>query len=366
DAVSVTDFRQNQPGDGSPASASTTAYLSYDDANLYVVLDCRDEVSSVRAHLAKREDVEDDDQVLVYLDTFRDRRRAYVFAANPLGVQLDGILTEGQDVDYSFDTVWRSEARLTERGYMVLFAIPFKSLRFSNEAVQTWGIALGRYIAREREYSYWPYITKRIDGFAAQMADFHGIERISSGHNVQVVPYATLTGSRYLDTTVPAFFRSEVGRTGVDSKIVAHDAVTIDLTANPDFSQVESDDPQVTVNKRFEVVFPEKRPFYIENQGFFVTPETLFFSRRIVDPQFGGRLTAKAGGWAVGALVSDDRADGESPSSGSLAGRRAGAAVVRVQREVGRESFVGVLATDRAFGSSSNRVVAVDTRLKFS
>jgi uncharacterized protein DUF5916/cellulose/xylan binding protein with CBM9 domain len=366
-AVAVSDFRQNQPADGSPASLSTTAYLSYDNNNLYVVFDCHDDAEQVRARLAKREDISDDDQVLVYLDTFRDRRRAYVFGVNPLGVQRDGILTEGQGTDYSFDAVWRSEAKVTDRGYMVLIAIPFRSLRFSNDPTQAWGIALGRYIARESEYSYWPFITKRLDGFVNQMADLNGIERVSPGHNVQLVPYGAFTGSRYLDSSVPAFIRSTDGRGGLDSKIVIRDALTVDVTLNPDFSQVESDDPQVTVNKRFEVLFPEKRPFYIENAGFFVTPENLFFSRRIVDPQFGGRLTGKVNGWAIGALVTDDRGDGESHSfSSPFASRRAEAAVARVQREVGKESLLGILATSRDFASSFNRVVAADTRLKLS
>jgi len=367
EAVVVSDFRQNQPGDGSPASLPTRAYLSYDDSNLYVVFDCHDDVEKVRARLAKREDIADDDQVIVYLDTFRDRRRAYVFGVNPLGVQRDGILTEGQGIDYSFDAVWRSEAHLTDRGYMALMVIPFKSLRFSNDSTQTWGIALGRYIARESEYSYWPFITKRIDGFVNQMADLKGIERVSPGHNLQFVPYGTFTAARYLDTSVPAFIRSNDGQGGLDSKIVIRDAMSLDVTLNPDFSQVESDDPQVTVNKRFEVLFPEKRPFYLENAGFFVTPENLFFSRRIVNPQFGGRLTGKVNGWAIGTLVTDDRAEGESFSPGSpLARRRAEVAVVRVQREIGKESFLGILATDRDFASSFNRVVAADTRLKLS
>ena len=127
----VTDFRQNQPGDGSAASLSTVAHVSYDDKNLYVIFDCAEDADHVRARLAKREDIRDDDQVLVYLDTFRDRRRAYVFGVNPLGVQRDGILTEGQEIDYAYDTVWRSEAKLTGRGFTVLIAIPFKSLMFS-------------------------------------------------------------------------------------------------------------------------------------------------------------------------------------------------------------------------------------------
>jgi uncharacterized protein DUF5916 len=367
EATMITDFRQNQPGDGAPASLSTVAYLSYDDSNLSVIVDCRADPQHVRARLAKREDIGDDDQVLLYLDTFRDRRRAYVFSVNPLGVQRDGILTEGQGTDYDYDTVWRSEAKLTDQGFTIFITIPFSSLRFSTAAVQTWGIALGRYTPRVSEYSYWPYITKRVDGFVNQMAELDGIVGVSPGHNAQLIPYGAFTGSRYLDPSVPAFVNSREPRGGLDAKMALHDAMTLDVTLNPDFSQVESDEPQVTVNRRFEVFFPEKRPFFIENAGLFATPEDLVFSRRIADPQFGARLTGKAGGWAIGGLVTDDRAEGARFSTDSpYAGRRAAAAVVRVQRELGQESFVGILATSRDFTSSFDRVLAVDTRLKLN
>lgn len=310
EAAVVVGFRQKEPDDGLPASATTVAYVSYDDEHLYVMFECHDDGWHSRAHLARREDISDDDQVFLYLDTFRDRRRAYVFAVNPLGVQRDGIVTEGQGTDYSFDAVWRSEGRRTEGGFTVLMAIPFKSLRFSTAAVQTWGIALGRYTPGRNEYSYWPYVTGRVDGFVNQMAEADGIQDVSPGRNIQFVPYGVATSSRFLDTTIPAFARLEEWRGGLDSKIVIKDAFTLDVTLRPDFSQVESDEPQVTVNQRFEVFFPERRPFFIENAGFFVTPENLFFSRRVEDPEVGVRLTGKVGRWAIGAVAAADRAPG--------------------------------------------------------
>src|SRR6185295_10405511 len=147
-----------------------------------------------------------------------------------------------------------------------------------------------------------------------------------------------------------AYDRTNDARAGLDSKIVMHGALALDLTLNPDFGQVESDQPQVTVNRRYAVFYPEKRPFFLENAGFFATSEQLFYSRRIVDPQFGVRLTGKSGPWAVGALVSDDRAEGRSIAAGSpLFGRHAVASVARIQREIGKETFVGVTGTDREF-----------------
>ena len=357
----VSDFRQREPGDGVPASGPTMAYLAYDDANLYVVFVCKDDEALVRASLTKREEISGDDGVAVYLDTFHDRKRAYLFEANPLGVQADGIVTEGQDDDYSFDAVWESDGRRTADGYVVRIAIPFRSLRFRRAPQQTWGIALGRYIRRNNEESYWPYLTKRLAGLVPQFAALEGLRDISPGRNVQAIPYGAFTGARFLDTDVPAFREQRDQRVGVDVKAVLRDAVTFDGTVNPDFSQVESDEPQVTINERFEVFFPEKRPFFIENAGYFQTPVNLFFSRRVAEPGIGLRATGKVGRWAVGTIGIDDRASEEGPLAD-----RAGIGVLRVQREIGRESAVGALVSERAQGGGSNRVASADTRLKLS
>ncbi len=365
--VRITGFRQREPGDGTPISQETSAYLSYDDKNLYVIFVCKDEPGQVRARMVKREDITDDDQVAIYLDTFRDHQRAYMFATNPLGIQSDAILTEGEKPDFTFDTLWYSEGRLTPEGYVVWMAIPFKSLRFSGNPAQTWGIALGRLIFRNNEDTFWPYITNRIEGFTQQMASLEGLRQISPARNVQLIPYGAFTGSRFLDTQVPAFRKQNDFRGGLDSKIVMRDALTLDLTVNPDFSQVESNEPQVTINERFEVFFPERRPFFIENAAFFRTPLNLFFSRRIADPEFGTRLTGKVGRWAIGALAIDDRAPGKRVSeTDPLSGRRAGIGVVRVAREFGEQSSIGLLVTSRDFASSSERVFSLDTRLKLT
>lgn len=366
----VTGFRQREPGDGTPVSQETSAYLSYDDKNLYVIFVCKDEPGKVRAHLAKREDISSDDQVAIYLDTFSDHRRAYVFASNPLGVQSDGVFTEGEsNPDLTFDTLWYSEGRLTEDGYVVWMAIPFKSLRFSGSEMQSWGIALGRTIFRANEESFWPYITSRIEGFTQQMATLDGLRRISPGRNVQLIPYGLFARARALDTVDPInprFRTDNEARAGLDAKFVVRDALTFDVAVNPDFSQVESNEPQVTINERFEVFFPEKRPFFIENADFFQTPVNLFFSRRIADPQFGARMTGKIGRWALGVLAIDDRAPGRHQPDGGRLDRRAAIGVVRVRREFGDQSSIGMFVSSRDFASSSNRVFSLDTRLKLS
>jgi hypothetical protein len=333
-----------------------------------VIFVCKEKRESVRAHLAKRENIDLDDTVSIYLDTFRDRRRAYVFSVNPLGVQRDGIITEGQgDPDYSFDTLWYSRGQLTPDGFVVWLAIPFKSLRSPSEAVQNWGIALGRSIVASGEDAYWPYITSRVEGFVPQMAILEGLAQISTERSFELIPYGTTTSSRSLDPSVPGFRTTDQGRVGLDSKFVLNRAFTFDFTLNPDFSEVESDDPQVLINQRFEVFFPEKRPFFIENAGMFQTPETLFYSRRIRDPEFGARLTGKTGGWAVGILASDDRAPGQQLAPGDPGfGDRAVLGVLRVEREIGSESTIGILATTRRFGPSFNDVLSMDIRLKLS
>jgi hypothetical protein len=361
----VDGFLQRQPGDLVPSSQPTEAFLSYDATNLYVVFVCRaSDPSRLRARMSRRESVFSDDFVAVMLDTFDDHQRAYMFFSNPLGIQADGITTDGQGDDMSFETVWQSHGRLTSFGYVVSFVIPFKSLRFPSGEGKSWGIALMRGIPINNEQTFWPGITNTIGGFAAQFADASGISGVSPGRNIQLIPYGTFTGARFLDDE--AFQKKADGRAGLDAKIVAHDAITFDLTANPDFSQVESDEPQVTINQRFEVFFPERRPFFLENAGYFQTPINLFFSRRIGDPQLGARATGKLGGWAAGALVIDDRAPGHAvePQDPQY-GDRAGNAVVRARREIGESGF-GALLTTREFGSTYNRVASADSRLKIN
>ena len=356
-------FLQRDPGDLVPISQPTEAFLSYDATNFYVVFVCRtSEPSQLRARMARRESMFSDDFVAVILDTFDDHQRGYEFFSNPLGIQADGITTEGQNDDMSFDTVWQSKGRLTDFGYVVSFAIPFKSLRFPSAEGRAWGIALMRGIPANNEQAFWPGVTHTIGSFASQMADVHGLTGVSPGRNIQLIPYGTFTGARFLDEST--FDSKADARVGLDGKIVAHDVVTIDLTANPDFSQVESDEPQVTINQRFEVFFPEKRPFFLENAGYFQTPINLFFSRRISDPQIGARATGKLGGWAAGALALDDRGPGHAVEAvDPNFGDRAFNAVGRVRREFG-DSSVGAFVTSHDFGPTSNRVISADTRLK--
>src|SRR5262249_55748286 len=146
-----------------------------------------------------------DDSVTVFLDTFHDRRRAYVFSANPLGIQRDGVITEGQEVDYSFDTLWDSEGRLTADGFVVRMAIPFKSLRFREAPAQTWGVGFSRSIIHTGEDAYWPYVTDRVEGFVQQLAPLTGPEQVLPLRHLRLVPYGSVSASRVLESDVPGF-----------------------------------------------------------------------------------------------------------------------------------------------------------------
>jgi hypothetical protein len=368
----VDEFRQNTPRDGDPVSQRTEAYLGYDDTNLYVVFVCFDsEPDEIQARLSRREDALSDDKVDLFLDTFNDQRRAYVFTVNPYGVQTDGtwVEQEGSDYDSSFDTVWASRGTLTEEGFVIWIAVPFKSLRFPPERSQEWGLILVRWVRRNNEGSFWPYVTSRIEGRLNQGGRLLGISDVSPGRNLQLIPYGFFRSFRALDDRDPSnpTYVSDSGELdgGVDFKTVFRDSLVFDATANPDFNQVESDAPQVTVNQRFEVFFPERRPFFLENASYFETPVNLFFSRRIADPQAGARLTGKAGRWAIGALYADDRAPGKRVAEGDPAfGAKSRNAVFRLNRDLGRHSSVGAIYTDSALQESFNRVGGLDARLR--
>ena len=380
----VENFLQGNPKEGEPATERTEVYLGYDDKHLYAVFVAFDsEPHKLRARMVSRENFVDetatmtDDGVSISLDTFNDKRRGYVFQINPFGIQWDGLYSDSKGFDASFDTVWYSRGKVTDRGFVVWVAIPFKSLRFPSTPEQTWGILLNRDIPRKNETDFWPDYSNNVAGFINQGTTLTGLQDISPGRNLQFIPYGAFRSFRALDTRDPAAprfaTRDAEFNGGLDAKIVLEDSLVLDFTANPDFGQVESDEPQVTVNERFEVFFPEKRPFFLENSSFFQTPINLVFTRRIADPQFGARVTGKLGRWALGAMVVDDESPGKSvPENDPRSGRRALFGIVRVNRDILKESSIGFIFTDRELdcgsscpgGREFNRVGGVDGRFR--
>jgi Domain of unknown function (DUF5916) len=383
--LKIDKFTQQEPRDGAPVSQPTEAYLGYTDKNFYAVFLCFDkEPKKLRARMLRRELIDDDDQVGLWLDTFHDQRHAYYFYSNPYGIQQDGLFAENGGPDNSFDTVWHTTGKITGNGYVVMIEIPFKSLRFKQLPSLSWGVILIRVIPRSSEHSFFPPNSNRIQGMLTKEGTIDGLQEISPSHNIQFIPYTSVGAFRALDERDPAgdrFSGKHVQpKAGLDSKVVIKDSLVLDATINPDFGQIESDDPQVTVNQRFEVFFPEKRPFFQENSNFFQTPLNLVFTRRVVDPLYGIRLTGKEGPWAIGTMLANDRSPGRSViDTDPLTGQSAYFGVLRVNREVGKNSSIGFIYTDRELHTSPNsfctalrcavgfnRVGGFDTQIKIN
>jgi Domain of unknown function (DUF5916) len=387
--LKVDQFWQHDPKDGQPISQKTEAYLGYTDKNLYVIfLAFDDEAEHIRNHMVRREQINDEDQVGIFLDTFHDHRHCVFFFINPAGVQQEGTYFEGQqDIDLSWDTIWKSETRVSKKGWIGFISVPFKSLRFKpTNSVQDWGFLLERDIPHNNsEHSFFPHYSMNVQGLLPQEGSMSGLQNISPGRNFQLIPY--VSGRSYSsidqrDPVSPTFeHRDFEAKAGLDAKAVIKDSFVLDATINPDFGQVESDEPQITVNQRFEVLFPEKRPFFQENSGYFATPINLVFTRRIADPLYGIRLTGKKGPWSVGTLFADDQSPGESVAPNDpLWGRQAYFGIVRVSREIDKNgSNIGLIYTDRELDTvpnttctadpcvtRTNRVGGIDAHLRFN
>ena len=367
----VTGFLQNTPVDGAPASQQTDVWIGHTKSTLYFVFICHDRApAAIRGHLARRENITEDDTISVILDPFEDRQRGIMFALNPAGVQADAAWTDstGSDysaaADYSYDQVWDSETRITSSGWMALMAIPFRSLRFRTTS-QDWGVVFMRNLPRNSEVDFWPRVSTSTAGVLSQEGTMHGIEGVTGSHNFQLNPYGLVQNERELIKLDPQnpFFSSRrfEGTGGGEAKYILKDSIVFDGTINPDFSDVESDQPQFTVNQRYPVYFPELRPFFLENANYFSTPILLIYTRNIVHPEFGIRMTGKIGRTNLGFLAIDDREPGETYAPGeSLYHQRAKYSVARISRDFGKNSSVGLIYTDQEFGGGWNRIGGVD------
>ncbi len=366
----VSDFIQNSPDDGKPATEKTEVWMAHTKSTLYFVFICYDRHPElIRGHLARRENILNDDNVAVLLDPFRDRRIGVGFRVNPVGVQADASWSEANGTDYSYDTVWDSEGRITKDGWMALIAIPFRSLRFhSNQS--DWGVVFMRNFPRNSESDFWPRVAAGISGVLSQEGTLQGIEGVTGSHNFQLNPYSLSQNVRKLidiDPTNPFFSSRHFENTGGgEAKLILKDSIVLDATVNPDFSDVESDQPQFTVDQRYPVYFPELRPFFLENANYFATPGTLVYTRNIVHPEYGIRLTGKLVHTNVGLFATDDRQPGEAVAPGDpLYGKHATVAVGRVSQDIGKGSSLGLIYTDEEFGQGWNRIGGFDTTIRF-
>jgi hypothetical protein len=355
-AAAVLDgFRQTYPGDNAEPSCATEVRLLYTPRALYVAVRAEADPERVRATLAKRDAIAEDDSVSLYLDTFHDRRRAYVLMFNPLGVQQDGVFVEGSEPDFSYDVAMQSAGCVGERGYALEVAVPFESLRCQAGPGRSWGLHVIRQLKHENEEHSWMPLRRDRVGvaattrelrarFLAQAGTLAGLEAIEHPKLLEWIPVsaARATG-RAADLDL-----------GASARLALSPAATADLALNPDFAEVEADQPQSTANQRFPLFFAEKRPFFLEGADLFQTPVRAFHSRSIVDPDAALKLTGTRGRASATALLALDAAPGPG---------KAIAGALRLRRDVGDQSSLGLLATRRQFGGAGNDVVGLDGRL---
>lgn len=363
------------PARNEPAPVETECRLAYDADHLYLGCLARDpEPSAIRAHLADRDEPFQDDHITLLLDTFGDRRRAFQFRVNPLGIQMDALMSDNGE-NFSWDAIWDSEGRITDEGYVVEVALPFRSLKFPETAgSQSWGLILGRSYPRSVRHRLRSIETDFSDACLLCQADrVTGLRDVSSGHGVELNPTLTTRRSDERDSLTASGLSK--GAVDVDPGFTGQWGLTsnfnLSVTANPDFSQVEADVARLETNRRFTLRFPEKRPFFLEGSDFLQTPAPLVFTRQVVDPQAGVKLTGKTGGNSLGFFVARDEVTsiifpGSQSSSRALLPEEVTTGVLRYQRDVGDASSVGLLLTDREGPGYHNRVLTVDGMVRLS
>lgn len=367
-------FSHFQPIDGVPAEDSTEIRVWYSATAIHFGVRARDAGGEIHATLADRDHIFSDDYVQFFLGTFNDGRQSFMFAVNPLGVQADGALVERgvtsgggfmggssaarESPDLSPDYVFLSKGRLVEGGYEVEIAIPFKSLRYQSKESQSWRLHVLRKFQRSGYEDSWVPAQRASASFLQQAGTLTGLQQLVRGLTLDITPEVTgrLEGHR---TSSGGWDYDRVGpelggtvRWGISNNL------GLNATANPDFSQVESDVSQIQFDPRDALFFPEKRPFFLDGLELFQTPFNLIYTRRIVQPLGAVKLTGKAFGTNIGLISAvDDKVASRSTDDHPILN------VLRLQSDVGRGSRLGVAYTDRIDGDNSNRVLATDGRL---
>jgi len=395
----LTQFVQAEPNEGADVSERTEAWVMYDDKNIYIACRCWDRnPDRIVANEMRRDspNLRNNDNFAVELDTFHDRRNGFLFYVTPLGALFDGLTTDERQNNSDWNTVWEGKAGRFDGGWIAEIAIPFKSLRYAPGREQIWGINLRRNIRAKNE---WTYIAplKAAWGQTAifrvsAAATLNGLEAPPAGKNLEVKPYAISRRSTDL-VSRPAVHGEVDPDAGIDLKYGITKSMTADVTINTDFAQVEEDEAQVNLT-RFNLVFPEKREFFLEGVGNFSfgggtggfggsappppgatqsplsgDAPALFYSRRIgisgtrtVPIVGGGRLTGKTGPWNIGVLnITSDNDE----TAGAL---QTNFTVMRMRRDILRRSTVGGMFTSRSKavnGIGSNQVWGLDANFAF-
>ena len=371
-AAVLTGFSLYRPVDGRPADDSTAVLVWYGPDAIYFGIRAYEAHGHVvRATLADRDNIDSDDRIEILLDTYLDHRRATMFAVNPLGVQEDGVWSDGVNagaaggpsaggrfdatIDLNPDYVYESRGHVTDWGYEVEVRIPFKSLRYQSSDPQDWGIQIVRETQHSGYEETWTPAVRANASFLIQSGRLVGLTQLHRGLVLDLTPEFTTkvdgapgsTGYDYKGTPEVA----GTVRWGVTQNL------SLTGTANPDFSQVEADIGQVTLNQRFALFYPEKRPFFLEGLEQFDTPNQLIYMRRIVQPVFGAKLAGKVGGMGIAYLGAVDNQDQSATGANPVYN------MLRLRRDLGPTSTVGLAYTDRIDGDAYNRVLGVDARV---
>jgi hypothetical protein len=344
----VSGFFQFDPVNGVKASEETFVWIVYDQMNIYFAFLMKDsQADKIWAELTPRNTYENNDSITVILDTYNDKRTSIEFTVNPKGVQKNSV-----------ETIWRSGAVVRHDGWSAEMAIPFKSLRFSSEEVQVWGINFERYIFRLNEQDYWTDVERDIPRLQ-QMGELTGLSGVRPGYNIEFFPYAGFRTSRWNGE------KDDKLAAGLDFKYGILPNLILDLTASPDFSEVESD-PFIYQRTPYENYFRENRPFFSEGsqyfrlsteREFFWRPDiNLFYSRRISDPRIAGKISGKTGGYSFGILGALNKEEEED----------AFYSVVRMQKDIFKNSQIGIYYAGMSSEGDYNRNFALDYNFNFS
>src|SRR5688500_7891636 len=382
-AARLTGFSQYQPVDGRPAEEPTEVLVWYSAEAIHFGIRATESHGSVvRATSANRDDIASEDHVQILLDTENGKQIAFLFGVNPLGVQQDGTrsaqfaggaggasATGGGfrninpldgTVDLNPDYVFESRGRLVSGGYEVEVRIPFKSLRYQDEKVQSWGIHVLRRIQHTGYQDTWAPAVRANANFLAQSGTLEGLRDMRRGLVLEATPTMTsrLDGSTRIGRDRVYAGQSEFGG---DARWGIRQNLTLNATINPDFSQVEADVGQVLLNERFGLFYPEKRPFFLDGLELFDTPNQLIYTRRIVAPTGGLKLAGRLAGANVATmLVQDDRDQSWGGESRPVFG------IARLRRDFGRSYTLGSVLTAREDGDNRSRLAGADFRLYHS
>jgi hypothetical protein len=385
EAPVITEFVQQEPVEGALVSERTEVRVLYDDRAIYVGAWLYDSDASRIITGERRRDASlgGSDSFMLIFDTFHDLQNGFVFGTHPGAIEYDGqVVNEGRGggggsgrqqggagggVNINWDGSWTVTTDRDEHGWYAFFRIPFSTLRYGSAPVQDWGINFNRSIARKNEESFWSPIGRQYNLFRVSSAGVLTDIEVPAQRIATITPYALASAQRIPSMHDGVRYPYEFG---ADAKFGITQGLTLDLTYNTDFAQVEVDEQQVDLT-RFNLFFPEKRPFFLENAGRFAVGSNssaqMFFSRRIgisrtgapVPIEFGTRLTGRAGGFDVGGLfMQTEGLAGVQPSNRY--------SVARLSREFGNRTSLGAIVTDRtAAGNSSDygRTYAVDGRL---